>query len=156
PRRHADDREVTGASKARNSCHRAVREVIAGRGERDADRIEDQMFGARGHRRRDCRRSIRADKARGFFRNERGGNGFKLRRLEDGHWRVHAVLPDRVSMVAVSLRMIFSENRFPPPGSSPGQAFSGSCSSCPDKLAPGPWGVSMARIVSLARAAAKW
>ena len=78
PRRHADDGEIAGARKAGNGCHRPVREVIAGRGERDADRIENQVLGACGHRGRDCRGRERADKARELFGDERAWNGFRV------------------------------------------------------------------------------
>ena len=47
PRRDADDREVTGAGKPGNCRHGPMRKIIGRGGKRDADRVENKMFGAR-------------------------------------------------------------------------------------------------------------
>ena len=73
--RHADHRRVPGARETRDRGERPMREIEAGRGERNAHAVEDQMLRARHGRRRDRARLEAADEARQVLGNQRRALG---------------------------------------------------------------------------------
>ena len=78
PCRHADHGSVSGSGKAGDRDERAAGEIVGGRRERDPDRIEDQMLGAREHGHRNRIGGNCADETRELLGDQRL-RGIRLR-----------------------------------------------------------------------------